>query len=92
MGVLDLTWHLANLFAVPLLMGLIAAALAKLFWRQALARVRWHRLAWAAAAATCLTTLVGLLVFGRDGRMATYAVMVVACATALWWAGWRRAG
>lgn len=91
MGALDLTWHIANLFAVPLLMGLIATGLAKLFWRQALARVRWQRLAWAAAAATCLTALAGLLIFGRDGRMATYGAMVVACAVALWWAGLRRA-
>lgn len=92
MGVLDLIWHLSNLFAVPLLMSLIAAALAKLFWRQALSGVRWQRLAWAAAAATCLTTLAGLLLFGRDGRMATYAAMVLACAVGLWWAGWCRTG
>lgn len=92
MGVLDLIWHFTNLFAVPLLMSLIAAALAKLFWRQALRGVPWQRLAWAAAAATCFTTLVGLVLFGRDGLMATYAVMALACAGALWWAGWWRKG
>jgi hypothetical protein len=33
--------------------------------------------------------LIGLVVFERDGRMATYAGMVLACAAALWWAGFR---
>jgi hypothetical protein len=31
--------------------------------------------------------LAGLLIQGRDGRMATYLGMVVACAAGLWWAG-----
>jgi hypothetical protein len=31
--------------------------------------------------------VTGLLVFGRDGRMATYLLLVVAGAGALWWAG-----
>jgi hypothetical protein len=35
-------------------------------------------------------TLGGLLVFGRDGRMATYALMVLAGAAAVGWVGFRR--
>jgi hypothetical protein len=36
--------------------------------------------------------VAGLLWTGHDGKMSTYGAMVFACALALWWAGWRRAG
>jgi hypothetical protein len=32
---------------------------------------------------------LGLVAFEHDGKMATYAAMVVACALALWWRGFR---
>jgi hypothetical protein len=92
MGPIDLIGHLANLVAVPMLMALIAAVGAKLIWRDVLQGVRWQRLAWPAAFATCAVALAGLAVFGRDGRMVTYGAMVLACALALWWAGFRRPG
>ncbi len=47
----------------------------------------WRRLATVAAAAAAAVVLLGLVVFGRDGRMATYAGMVLATAGALWWRG-----
>jgi hypothetical protein len=36
--------------------------------------------------------LAGLIVFGQDGRMATYAALVVACGTSQWLVSgaWRR--
>ncbi|MFM7505876.1 MAG: hypothetical protein ACKO3M_04820 [Rubrivivax sp.] len=40
MGPLDAAWHLANLFLPALMLGAIAAALAKLVWRRQLAGVR----------------------------------------------------
>jgi hypothetical protein len=73
----------------PLLLGAIAAALAKAVWRRELAAVRWWRLAWPAAVAGAAVTLAGLAWFGYDGRMATYAGMVLACALTLWWRGFR---
>ena len=86
-------WHLLNFFAPALGVACIAAALAKLLWRSALRTVAWTRLAlWATVA--CAAVLVGgLLLFGHDGKIATYAAMVVACGVALWAAGfgWRRA-
>jgi len=85
MGPLDAVWHLANLFLPALALGALAAALAKLLWWRELAGVRWRRLAGPACAATAAVTLAGLLLFGRDGRMLTYAAMVVACALTLWW-------
>jgi hypothetical protein len=95
MGPLDALWHLSNLFLPALALGALAAALAKLLWRRELGAVSWRRLAWPACAAAAVVTLAGLVVFGRDGRMATYAGMVVACALSLWWRGFgpgRRSG
>jgi hypothetical protein len=90
MGPLDAFWHLANLFVPALALGALTAALAKLLWRRELAAVRWCRLAGAAGAAGALVTLAGLVLLGRDGKMATYGAMVVACALTLWWQGFGR--
>ena len=68
-------------------MGLLAATLAKLVWRQELGAVSWSRLARWSGSACALTSVAGLLLTGRDGVMATYAAMVVASALALLWAG-----
>ena len=87
MGPTDLLWHLLNLLAPGVSLGLIAAVGAKLVWRRDLARVAYTRLAGWAAGASTATLLAGLVITGRDGRMVTYAAMVVACAGALWWAG-----
>lgn len=76
-------WHLSNFLAPGIAVGLLASAGAKLLWRRELAAVRWRRMAlWSCSA--CVAVLVGgLLLFGRDGKMATYAAMVLACALAL---------
>jgi hypothetical protein len=87
MGPVDAFWHLSNLFLPALLLGALTAALAKLMWRRELAGVQWSWLAAAAMAASAAVALLGLIVFGRDGRMATYAGMVLATAGALWWRG-----
>ncbi len=87
MGPLDALWHVSNLFLPALGLGALAAALAKLLWRRELASVAWKRLAAPACAACAVVTLLGLVLLGRDGKMATYGAMVVACALTLWWQG-----
>lgn len=87
MGPLDALNHFVNLFLPALALAAIAAALAKGLWRRDLAGVAWTHLTGFAAAGSVAALLVGLLVQGRDGRMATYLGMVVACAAGLWWAG-----
>ena len=90
MGPLDAIWHLANLFLPALLLGTVAAAATKLLWRRELGGQSCLQLMLPTCAAAALTTLAGLIIFGRDGRMATYAAMVVASALTLWWRGfWR---
>jgi hypothetical protein len=87
MSFFDGLWHLCNFFAPALGVGLIAATLAKLLWRHLLAGVAWRTLAQRACVACAVALLGGLVLSGRDGRMLTYAAMVLACALALWWSG-----
>jgi uncharacterized membrane protein YedE/YeeE len=87
----DAFWHLTNFFAPAVVLGAFAAALTKLIWRGGVAAGGLRLWAWASAAAA-LASIGGLFWFERDGRIATYAAMVVACAAALWWAGFRGSG
>jgi hypothetical protein len=90
MGPLDALWHALNFFAPAAGVALLAAGAAKLLWRHELAAVPWHRLALWAGLAGAAALVGGLVVFGRDGKMATYGALVVATALALWGAGFLR--
>lgn len=87
MRTLEAINHLLNFFAPALVTAALSAAFAKLLWRVELRTVRWRRLAACGLAASAATLLAGLVVFGRDGKMATYGAMLLANAAALWWAG-----
>ncbi len=90
MGPFDAIWHALNFFAPAFGLAVLAASAAKLLWRRELAAVPWHRLAVWASLAGVVVLIGGLVVFGRDGKMATYAALVVATALALWVAGFVR--
>ena len=84
-------WHLAAFLIPAVLLGGLSALAARLIWRRELAGTGlWRLWGWAGAAAI-LASFAGLILSGGDGRMATYAAMVVACALALWWSGFRAA-
>jgi hypothetical protein len=89
MGPIDAFWHLLNFFIPALGLGCLGAAVAKGLWRRELASVAWRRLAFWGTASGAGALLAGLLLFGRDGRMATYALLVGATALAFWGAGCR---
>jgi hypothetical protein len=90
MGPIDALWHLLNFFAPALAVGVLAAALAKLLWRRELAAARFRRLAAWACAGAAAAAVAALLVFGRDGTVAGYALLVAASALALWWSAFVR--
>ena len=87
MGPLDVLNHLLNLFLPAVGLGALASIAAKLLWRRELAAVAWRRLAVPACVASALVLLGGLVLFGRDGKLATYSAMTAACAFTLWWRG-----
>jgi hypothetical protein len=90
MGPLDAIWHALNFFAPALGLAVLAASAAKLLWRHDLGGVPWLRLVLWAALAGMAVLIGGLVLFGRDGKMATYFALVVASALALWVAGFVR--
>jgi hypothetical protein len=91
MGFFDALWHLLGFFAPAVGVGVFASLLCKLVWRRTLAAVPVRRLIAFSVAAGALASLGCLLVFGRDGTMAGYTALVLACAGSLWWAGLRDA-
>jgi hypothetical protein len=81
-------WHVLNGLMPAFLTAALAAGLCKLLWRQELRDVSWLRM-WGWGSAAGVVALVGgLLAFGRDGRMATYAMLILFNAAAMAWAGW----
>jgi hypothetical protein len=92
MDFLDAVWHVLNFFVPAVGVGALGAAGAKLLWRRELAPVPWRRLTLWGSVAGALALAGGLWLFGRDGKMATYAALVVACALAMWWVGFGRRG
>lgn len=86
MGPLDAVWHLLNFFGPALGIGAISALAAKLVWRADLRGKSLARLALWSVGAAALGAGVALVVFGRDGRMAGYAIVVAMAALGLWWA------
>jgi hypothetical protein len=86
MGMLDGLWHLLNFFAPALAVGALAAGLTKLVWYRELKTVTWARLAAWAVVTGAGVLVAGLVLTGRDGKMATYGAMVVGIALSLWWA------
>ncbi len=82
-------WHIVNFLAPAITLGGIAAAATGWIWRRELVAGSVWRFWLVASLAVASAEVAGLLVFGHDGKMLTYALMVVASAAALWIAGVR---
>jgi NADH:ubiquinone oxidoreductase subunit 4 (subunit M) len=91
MSLIGLFIHLCNFVLPALVVGCLLAALAPLLMKKVRPHHSWLAQAAINAAAGLLVLLAGLLLFGHDGKMATYAAMVLACASSQWLAGkaWR---
>ena len=84
MDALDLFWHLANFVLPAIGVGALTSALCKVVWRRSLARAPWFTLAWQSSAAGLAVLVAGLVITGHDGRMITWAGLVIACALVPW--------
>ncbi|MES2975834.1 MAG: hypothetical protein V4757_19610 [Pseudomonadota bacterium] len=92
MGPVDLLNHLLNFVAPALFIAVLLALAARAFVRRApAAPALWRQMAWSFGAGV-ITLIAGLWLFGRDGKMATYAALVVCCASVQWLLlrGWRK--
>lgn len=92
MDLLALFNHLLNFVAPAAFMALVLVLAARYLGGKRAGVPRW----WAQWALTfgagVGVSVVGLVAFGRDGTMVTYAALVVVCGTVQWLAmrGWRR--
>jgi Mn2+/Fe2+ NRAMP family transporter len=91
MGLPDLLNHLLNFIAPAFWVALVVTLVALFFMKkQAVAGVLIRSIA-INFVVCCLVLLTGLWLFGRDGKMSTYAAMTLLCATSQWilQRGWR---
>ena len=84
MGPFDLLIHLLNFAAPALAVAALVASFARFVMAGPLGAVSW----WASFAINSIAGLAmsaaGLWHYGVDGKMATYAALVVAVATSQW--------
>jgi len=89
MGLWSLTIHLVNFVLPAVVVGALLAFLTPFFWgKRLLAPVVIAQTAINTVAGVCVL-LAGLVVFGNDGKMATYGALVLVMGTTQWW-GLRR--
>jgi len=84
MGPIDLLVHLAGFAAPALALGLALPLASRLLVPQRRIVTAFWLQASLVAGAGVAALAVGLWWFGRDGKMATYGLMLVAAATAQW--------
>jgi hypothetical protein len=87
-GLLD---HVLNFLLPALVVGLLLAVLGPLLMKKARPHRGWLGQAAINSVAGLLALLLGLWFFGRDGKMASYAAMLLVCASSQWFAAraWR---
>jgi hypothetical protein len=75
MSPLDALWHLLNFFAPPLGVAALLVGMAKgLVWRELLRPVGWRKLYLPSALLGCAGQVLGLLLLGHEGKLASYAL------------------
>ena len=84
MAPLDFLTHLFNFIAPAFAVGFLCALLGRVGQRAAGKRMAWWVQGIVNFVVGVTVLAVGLVVFGQDGRMATYAALVAACGTSQW--------
>ena len=84
MGLLDTLNHLLNFAAPALALAVMVPAFARLSGIGKVASAAFVVQSAVNFVACLAVLLAGLWTFGRDGKMATYAAMVLVCATTQW--------
>ena len=84
MGPTDILLHCLSLLAPALFVALVLPAAARLLLRPLAGRAGFWQQALPVFAASGAMQVMGLWWFGHDGKMATYAALVAAAASAQW--------
>jgi hypothetical protein len=86
MGPLDLLNHLLNFMAPAAAVAVLLALSVKVLMRKVAPASSLSTQIAINFVVGVLVLVAGMVVFGRDGKMASYATMVLACASSQWWA------
>lgn len=92
MGPFDLLNHLLNFMTPAFFIAVVLALAGRAFMRKSAGTpALWKQMALSFGAGV-LVLFAGLLLTGRDGKMLTYAALVVCCASVQWLLlrGWRK--
>ena len=83
--------HLFNFAAPALFLALLLALGGRVVGPKGASSLPWYAQAAINSVVGCAVLLAGLWWLGRDGRMLTYAALVLACASSQWLLlrGWR---
>jgi hypothetical protein len=81
MGPTDLALHLLNFIAPALFIAVLMPLAARIFMKKKSAALAWRTQAAINFVVGLLLLTAGLWFFGQDGKMATYAALVLGCAT-----------
>jgi hypothetical protein len=84
MSLFGLIDHLLNFLLPALVVGLLVAVLAPLVMKKARTHHSWLKQGAINSLACFVALLGGLWFFGHDGKMASYAAMVLTCACCQW--------
>ncbi|MEO7150185.1 MAG: hypothetical protein ABIX46_00515 [Burkholderiaceae bacterium] len=88
MTLVDLVWHLLDFIAPALGLALLTVLLARIVVPSLRAAGGWRPVV-GSMLASLVALVAGLVLFGRDGRIETYAAMVLATAAVLGGVAWR---
>ena len=91
MGLIDVFNHLLNFLMPAAWMAALVPLSARLVSKKRPASLTLTVQVAINFAVTAMVLVLGLLVFGRDGKMGTYTAMALLCATSQWYMlrGWR---
>ena len=89
MGFFSALNHAWNFFLPALALALLVPSLARLMWRKELKGRSWRRQVKWTAVANAAVLVLGLILTGQDGAVATYAGLVLASAGVVWCTGWQ---
>lgn len=84
MGPINSFIHLLNFAAPALVVGVLTTISARIFMKKKPYAHEWYAQAAINFVVSLLVLVGGLWFFGHDGKMATYAVLVLVCATSQW--------
>ncbi|EXU81025.1 hypothetical protein AX13_12940 [Comamonas aquatica DA1877] len=91
MPVLDFLNHLLNFVAPAVFLALVLALGACVLWRKRAHLLPWYLMSAVNLLLGVLVLALGVVLTGHDGRMGTYAVLVLAMGSCQWLMsqGWR---